>query len=289
MRPPVPASSDCRSSIAGPWPIGEERGTHTSAGGVAPATSLRAKPGAISAQVSTRLIREDSRRPRARWWRTMARHRPPGRKRGHQRFRATSARVFPLLGGRGQWDNAPMAPSPPASPRRPQLGGPAAVVGLAVIGLTLAGAATVVRLTTTALARPSATVTLLHVATGVAFLVVGALAAVARPRNYVGLLMTAVGLTWFVIDLQFIPSSVAFTVGNLFGIVTWAVLAQLVLAFPGGRLTGFIDRAVAGAGYAWMVLGNLLTEVLFAGPAGTASAPRMLFVLNRGAYANHLA
>ena len=157
----------------------------------------------------------------------------------------------------------------------------APVVALAIAGLLLAALGATARLTTT-FQRPTTLVTALHVATGVAFLIAGAIAAVRRPRNRVGLLMVCVGITWFIVDLQFLPSALMYTLGNLFGIVTWAVLAQLVLAFPGGRLQGALARTVVATVYVWMLLGNLVTEVFFAGPP-LSGAPQYLFAVHTNA------
>ncbi|MBV8526858.1 MAG: sensor histidine kinase [Candidatus Dormibacteraeota bacterium] len=160
--------------------------------------------------------------------------------------------------------------------------GAAPVVGLAVVGLVIAGLATSARLSPI-FNRPTELVTALHVATGVAFLVTGAIAAVRRPRNRVGLLMVLVGVSWFVIDLQFVPSSMTYTLGNLFGIVTWAVLAQLALSYPSGRLEYVRDGVLVGAIYVWMLLGNLLTEVFFADPANATQPYRNLLALHSNA------
>lgn len=158
----------------------------------------------------------------------------------------------------------------------------APVVGMAIAGLVIAGLAATARLSAS-FNRPTDLVTALHVATGVAFLVTGALAAVRRPRNRVGLQMVAVGITWFFVDLQFVPSSLTYTVGNLFGIVTWAVLAQLALSYPGGRLEHVRDGVLVGAIYVWMLLGNVLTEIFFADPANATQTYRNLLVLHSNA------
>ena len=158
----------------------------------------------------------------------------------------------------------------------------APVVALALLGILIAGLAASARLTTT-LNRPTDLVTALHVATGVAFVVTGAVAAIRRPRNRVGLLMVAVGITWFAIDLQFVPSSATYTIGNLVGIVTWAVLAQLALSFPSGRLEHVRDGILVGAVYVWMLLGNVLTEVFFADPAGSTQTFRNVLAMHSNA------
>lgn len=153
----------------------------------------------------------------------------------------------------------------------------APVIALAAAGVVIAGLAASARLST-GFERPSNLVTALHVATGVAFMVTGAVAAVRRPRNRVGVLMVSVGIAWFVIDLQFLPNPVVYTIGNLFGIVIWAVLAQLALAFPGGLVQRALDRVVVGAVYGWMLLGNVLTEVFFAGTSPPGAPANVLAV-----------
>ncbi|TMB88738.1 MAG: sensor histidine kinase, partial [Chloroflexi bacterium] len=102
-------------------------------------------------------------------------------------------------------------------------------------------------------------------------------------------LMTLVGLTWFIVDLQFAPSRVAYTIGNLLGIVTYAVLAHLILAFPSGRLERNDDRVLAISVYAWMVIGNLLTETFFAPPPGPSLSPHILLVAHTDAAQNQVA
>lgn len=154
----------------------------------------------------------------------------------------------------------------------------APTVALAVVGLVMAGLAASARLGAP-YDRPSQLVTALHVATGVAFLVTGAVAAVQRPRNRTGMLMVLVGVTWFVVDLQFVPASATYTFGNLFGIITWAVLGTLALSFPSGRLQGTFDRVLVAALFVWMLLGNLVTEVFFAAPPARG-VPLYLFALN---------
>ena len=176
---------------------------------------------------------------------------------------------------------------PEASPGRLRGIAPPAV-GLLVSGLVVAGLATAARLTTSA-NRPADIVTALHSAAGIAFIVAGALAGLRRPRNRVGLLMSFVGITWFIVDLQFTASTIAFTVGNLLGIIYNGFLAYLVLAFPGGRLQRAADRAIVAVVFVWMLLGNLLTETFFAPPPGPSISPHILLVAHADAVQNRIA
>jgi len=174
----------------------------------------------------------------------------------------------------------------PLSPSSPARRGAWPV--LALVGLAVAGLAAAARLTT-ALSTPPIPVTALHVVAGVAYVGVGVAASVRRPRNRIGLLLMLVGITWFLVDLQFLPSQVAYTIGNLLGILTYGFLAHLVLAFPSGRLERRVDRVVVIAVYAWMLIGNLLTETLFAAPAWSNASPHILLVLHTDASQNQVA
>jgi signal transduction histidine kinase len=174
----------------------------------------------------------------------------------------------------------------PLSQSSPPRGGGWAV--LALVGLAVAGLAAAVRLTTS-INPPPIPVTALHVIAGAAYVAIGAAASVRRPRNRVGLLLMLVGITWFLVDLQFLPSDVAYTVGNLLGILTYGFLAHLFLAFPSGRLERRVDRVVVIAVYAWMLIGNLLTETLFAAPLWSNASPHILLVLHTSASQNQVA
>ncbi|HET9050317.1 MAG TPA: histidine kinase, partial [Candidatus Dormibacteraeota bacterium] len=100
-------------------------------------------------------------------------------------------------------------------------------------------------------------VTTLHTTAGVVFIAVGVIASVRRPRNRVGLLMTAAGASGFITDLRFLPGRGGVDVDLVLGVVTFAVMGHLAIAFPSGRVTGRVDRAVVASGYAWTVLANV--------------------------------
>ena len=110
-------------------------------------------------------------------------------------------------------------------------------------------------------------VTELHAVGGLSFIAVGVLAWARRPQSRVGLLMWAVGLTWFLGDLRLLPSSAAYTVGDMEDGLYFALVGHLVLSFPSGRLRGGLDRAVVAVAYLWASLGNVVPEVFWAPPA----------------------
>ncbi|WP_344749741.1 sensor histidine kinase [Streptosporangium vulgare] len=81
-----------------------------------------------------------------------------------------------------------------------------------------------------------------------AFVGAGLVAVRVRPRNRVGPLMVVIGLLWLLARFAPLPETAAGVRTALAG--AWAaVLAHLVVAFPGGRLTSRLPRAVAGTAY----------------------------------------
>ncbi|MEU8382725.1 sensor histidine kinase [Streptosporangium sp. NPDC048865] len=99
-------------------------------------------------------------------------------------------------------------------------------------------------------AVPAGEVVTVVTAAGVAVAFVGAgLAAVrVRPRNRVGPLMIAVGLLWLLARFAPLPATAGGVRTALAGM--WAaVLAHVVVAFPTGRLTTRLPRAVVGTAY----------------------------------------
>jgi signal transduction histidine kinase len=70
-----------------------------------------------------------------------------------------------------------------------------------------------------------------------------------RPENRVGRLMTAAGFAWLVSVLTVSSSSWVYIVGILGAVLPYSVLIHLLLAYPGGRLTGLLDRSVVVGAY----------------------------------------
>ena len=134
------------------------------------------------------------------------------------------------------------------------------------------------------LAAPAAQVTLLHPSAGVAFIVVGVFANSQRSTGRVGLLMIAVGFAWFIPDLTYLPTSLGLTIGILEATLAYAFLAHLFVVFPSGHVRDPLDRAVLAATYAWVLVGNLIPDTLFASvDTACAGCPGNLLVLHRDA------
>jgi signal transduction histidine kinase len=81
------------------------------------------------------------------------------------------------------------------------------------------------------------------------FVGTGAFAWTRRPDSRIGPLMMGVGFTWLLNPLQFADSSWLFVIGAIFGQVAFAVLIQLILSFPDGRLHNRLERLAVGGGY----------------------------------------
>jgi signal transduction histidine kinase len=114
---------------------------------------------------------------------------------------------------------------------------------------------------------------------GVIWIVAGLIAWVKRPENRTGALMTALGFLFLAGHLSW-DAPLPFTLGVL--IETWgiAVAIHLIVAFPSGRLSTRVERAVVAAAYLSWVVGNTVW-LLFWSPvdAGCADCPRNLLLL----------
>lgn len=140
-----------------------------------------------------------------------------------------------------------------------------------VAGLVLGVAVGAELLTSQLTAGRRVELTIVSVLGAWAFVVTGLLARRRQPDNRVGLLMVAVGFTWLLGSLRWSDGGrLAVSIG-VHGAWLWgAVLAHLVLAFPGGRLRGRLDRALVTAAYVIATIGRLAwlpfadAEVIFA-------------------------
>jgi signal transduction histidine kinase len=84
---------------------------------------------------------------------------------------------------------------------------------------------------------------------GGGFVATGLFAWYRRPDNRVGLLMVATGFAWFVSMFRYADSSLPFTLGLLLDNAFIAVAIHLLLAFPSGRLSTGLDRALVWTTY----------------------------------------
>jgi len=92
-------------------------------------------------------------------------------------------------------------------------------------------------------------------AAGWALAAAGIVAWVTRPAGSCGPLLTLAGLAWFASELAnpAVDSSVAFTLGLVTFAVCPAIVAHAALAYPGGRLASWPERAAVAVAYAGTV------------------------------------
>jgi signal transduction histidine kinase len=120
-------------------------------------------------------------------------------------------------------------------------------------------------------------------AAGWALIAVGLLAWARRPASRFGLLLAAGGIGWFLLEWNNpgTGSQLAFAIGLALYAVGAPLIAHAVLAYPSGRLSGWLDRAGLTAAYlgAGLVLG--LLPALFFDPAsqGCGQCPRNLLLV----------
>ncbi|MFZ2113100.1 MAG: hypothetical protein WAU77_05135, partial [Solirubrobacteraceae bacterium] len=89
----------------------------------------------------------------------------------------------------------------------------------------------------------------LFLATGWGFVGVGLWVWKQRPAGNIGPLMVAVGLSGFVKGLAFSNDSVVFAIASVGEVLIYAVLIQLLLSFPSGRLETRLDRLLVTIAY----------------------------------------
>src|SRR3954452_2568973 len=129
---------------------------------------------------------------------------------------------------------------------------------VAVVAAVGVGAASAYELLTSPLSAGQRTeLVLITVLGGYGFVGAGLRTRRHRPGNRVGVLMLTFGLAWLIGGLRWSDGGqVAVTVGTLGGWVWGAVLAQLLLSFPDGRLKGRLDRGLVVAAWGIATVGR---------------------------------
>src|SRR5919201_1191175 len=84
---------------------------------------------------------------------------------------------------------------------------------------------------------------------GLSWCVMGLLEWSRRPANRVGPLMVFFGFAWFAGRLTYSDGPVLHTIGGFLGVLFFAVLGHVLLAFPGGRLERRLARFLVAAAY----------------------------------------
>lgn len=109
------------------------------------------------------------------------------------------------------------------------------LLAVAVAGGVALYAGAIYLVVTADLGEPRALAAMVTIA-GLVFAVAGTIAALQRPDNRTGAQMLAVGFLWSLGALQLAESSLVFTIGYVLSGLAFVAVAQLILAYPSGRL-----------------------------------------------------
>jgi signal transduction histidine kinase len=136
---------------------------------------------------------------------------------------------------------------------------------------------------------------LVLVGVGWALVVCGVVAWARRPPSRFGAIVVAAGFAWLLVELNNpgAGSPVLFTIGLIAYAACPAIVAHAGLAYPGGRVSGRLERAALALAYASTLLALGLLPALAFDPAaqgctecprnllGVADAPDLVEALNR--------
>ncbi len=113
----------------------------------------------------------------------------------------------------------------------------------------------------------------LFLATGWGFAGVGLWVWKQRPAGNIGPLMVAVGLSGLLKGLAFSNDSVVFAIASVGEVLIYAVLIQLLLSFPSGRLETRLDRLLVTIAYVNTTVVQLGVFLFTDSKAGCSSCP----------------
>ena len=131
----------------------------------------------------------------------------------------------------------------------------------AAVGLAMSGIAVLLVLASDHEDNKAATIAL-AVTAGVSFIASGLFALWRRPENRTGYLLAAVGYLWFFGALSESNNDWLFTAGQALGSLVFGAFIHLLLAFPGGRLTGRRDLWLVVSTYALVLTSSVATLLL---------------------------
>src|ERR671937_217660 len=124
------------------------------------------------------------------------------------------------------------------------------VVRLALWPAALAaGGATAALILASDVAHSRDRTAVLTLVVGLSWSVMGLLEWSRRPANRIGPLMVFFGFAWFVGRLVYSDVPLLHTIGGFLGVLFFAVLGHVLLAFPSGRLEGRLSRLLVAAAY----------------------------------------
>jgi signal transduction histidine kinase len=123
-----------------------------------------------------------------------------------------------------------------------------ALFGLGALAFAI-GVASVALILTSDHSSPRGLAASLILIAGWGFAGTGLYAWYRRPGNRTGALMTAVGFTWFFQALEASNNTAVFTIGTFGVTLPFAILIQLLITFPSGRLESRIQKVLIAVAY----------------------------------------
>jgi signal transduction histidine kinase len=115
---------------------------------------------------------------------------------------------------------------------------------------------------------------------GFGFVGVGLFAWYRSPGNRVGMLMVATGFAWYVSLLARTDPPLLFSIGFTLENMYVGAAVHLLLAYPSGRLEGWIDRALVACAYAAVTLGFVPVALSVSSAAyGCTGCPENIFLI----------
>jgi signal transduction histidine kinase len=135
----------------------------------------------------------------------------------------------------------------------------------ALLGVAGGTAALILASDVTDSPRLTAALTLL---VGLSWSVIGLVERLRRPANRLGSLMLLFGFVWFAGRWIYVDPPLLYTIGLFLGAVFFAVLGHVLLAFPGGRLEGWLPRFLVTVGYVDTVVVIGAANLFYAGGGG---------------------
>jgi signal transduction histidine kinase len=115
---------------------------------------------------------------------------------------------------------------------------------------------------------------------GFGFVGVGLFAWYRSPENRVGMLMVATGFAWYLSLLARTDPPLLFSIGFMLENLYVAPAVHLLLAYPSGRLDGWIDRALVAFTYVAVTLGFIPVALFVSSAAyGCTGCPENVFLV----------
>jgi signal transduction histidine kinase len=123
---------------------------------------------------------------------------------------------------------------------------------------------------------------------GLGFVAVGLFAWYRSPENRVGMLMVATGFAWYVSLLARTDPPLLFSIGFTLENLYVAPAVHLLLAYPSGRLDGWIDRVLVASTYAAVTLGFVPVALSLSSEAyGCTGCPENIFLIEENTSFGH--